>query len=344
LDNTTLVQFQVKGDTPQQARDKALALHAALVEKIDQLRNQEIAQQNRILKVVLNSAEQKLQASQQRLSDYKAQSRLSSSEQLRDLSVNLEGLRRQRSESVAQLQDAKEQLRQLSASLGLSSQQAVDALVLQSNPLFQQYLADYSKASTALVNLSAKYLPNHPTVIVKQKEKDVAQAALLQKSQSLLGRPISLATLEQINLNGGGSSGNTSERAALFQQLIALNARRQGLEASEQELSRQLAQLEYRLTKLSQQSSHLDGLQRDVRIGEAVFSSTLTRLDLNKSNISASYPPISIFSKPNLPDKPSSPKTKIALLGAGMGSFLVTTGMTLLWWNDYRIRKAKFIK
>ena len=345
LDNTTLMQFQIKGNTPQEAKQKALALHHVLEAQIDQLRKEEIAQQNRILKVVLNSTEQKLQTSQQRLSDYKARSRLSSSDQLRDISLNLEGLRRQRAETVAKLHEAQENFRQLSASLGLSSQQAVDALELQSNQLFQQYLAEYSKASTAVLNLSAKYLPNHPAVIDKQKEKDVAQAALLQKARSLLGRPISPATLEQLNVSGIGSSATSSERAILFQQLISLHAQQQGLEASAQELNRQAAQIESRLTSLSQQSSHLESLQRDVRIGEAVFSSTLTRLDLNKSNISASYPPILIFSKPSLPQKPSSPKTKIALLGGAMGSFFVTTGVTILWWRDVyqqglRLRKT----
>jgi uncharacterized protein involved in exopolysaccharide biosynthesis len=341
LDNTTLMQFQIKGNTPQEAREKALALHEALEAKIDQLRKEEIAQQNRILKVVLNSAEHKLQTSQQRLSDYKARSRLSSTDQLRDISLNLEGLRRQRAETAAKLQEAQENFRQLSASLGLSPQQAVDALELQSNQLFQQYLADYSKATAAVVNLSAKYLPNHPAVIDKQKEKDVAQAALLQKARSLLGYSISPAILEQLNLSSSSSSGTSLERAALFQQLIALYAQQQGLEASAQELTRQTTQLESRLTSLSLQSSQLESLQRDVRIGEAVFSSTLTRLDLNKSNISASYPPILIFSKPNLPDKPSSPKSKFALLGAVMGSFFVTAGMTLLWLRKRKIRQAK---
>ena len=329
VDTTTLMQFEIKGDSPQEAQKKAFAFHNALQVKLDELRKEEIAQQNRSLKGFLGGAEEKLQGAQQRLSTYKAQSRLSSSEQLRDLSVNVEGLRRQRAETIAQLQQVSARFRDLSASLSLSTQEAVDALVLQADPLFQQYLADFSKASTALVNLSAKFLPNHPGIIAKQQEKDVAQAALFQQAQSLLGRSVSVATLEKLNSSSG--SGSSSQRSALLQELISLQGQEKGLQAQAQELGQQIAQLESRLTAMSQQESQLDNLQRDIRIGEAVFSSTLTRLDLSQSNLSASYPPISFLSKPNLPEKPSAPKKTIVLLGAAMGSFFMTTGMTSLW-------------
>lgn len=339
VDTTTLMQFEINGDTPQEAQKKAFAFHKALEAKLEELRKEEIAQQNRSLKGFLGGAEEKLQTAQQRLSAYKTHSRLSSSEQLRDVSVNLEGLRRQRAETVAQLQQVTAKFRDLSASLGLSTQEAVDALVLQADPLFQQYLADYTKASTVLVNSSAKFLPDHPGIITKQKEKDIAQTALSQQAQSLLKRSVSIATLEKLNSSSG--SGSSSQRSDLFQELISLQGQEKGLQAQAQELGQQIAQLESRLTAMSQQESQLDNLQRDIRIGEAVFSSTLTRLDLSQSNLSASYPPISFLSKPNLPEKPSAPKKKIVLLGAAMGSFFMTTGMTSLWLLSRKRQKVK---
>lgn len=338
VDATTLMQFEITGDSPRQAQEKALAFHNALEAKLEQLRQEEIAQQNRGLKGFIGGAEEKLQTAQQRLSTYKAHSSLSSSEQLRDLSINLEGLRRQRAETVAQLQQISARFRDLSANLGLSSQEAVDALVLQADPLFQQYLADYSKASTGLVNLSAKFLPDHPGVSAKQKEKDVAQAALFQQAQSLLGRSVSIATLEKLN---SGSSGSASQRMALFQEVISLQGQEKGLQAQTQELGQQIAQLESRLTSLSQQESQLDNLQRDIRIGEAVLSSTLTKRDLSQSNVSVSYPQISFLSKPSLPEKPSAPKKTLALLGAAMGSFFMTTGMASVWLFDRKRQKFK---
>ncbi|MBD2531230.1 hypothetical protein H6G97_17205 [Nostoc flagelliforme FACHB-838] len=342
LDNTNLMQFEIKGDTPEQSQKKALALNKALEEKLDQLRKEEIIQQNRRLQAVLSGAEQKLQVAQKRLSNYKAQSGLSATEQLRDVSVNLEGLRRQRAETLAQLEQVTARFRQLSASLGLSSQEAVDALVLQSNPSCQQYLAQYSKVSAELASLSAKYLPTHPAVITKQMEKDATSTALIQKAQSLLGRPVSQATIEQLTLSSGGSSSSSSsERAVLFQELISFQGQQKGFQAQAQELGKQTAELESRLTNLSQKESQLDSLQRNVRIGEAVFSSTLTRLDLSNSNISASYPSMSVLSKPSLPEEPSSPKRKFVLLGTSLGSFFLTTGIVSLGLVSSKSRKVK---
>jgi uncharacterized protein involved in exopolysaccharide biosynthesis len=341
LDNTTLIQVEINGNTPKEAQKKALALHSALAVKLNELRREEIAQQDRNVEAALTSVREKLQAAQQRLSEYKTRSPLSSNEQLRDLTTNLEGLRRQRAETVAHLQQASARVRQLSGNLGLSAQPAVDALVLQSDPVFQQYLADYTKASAELVKLRTKFLPATPVILAKQQEKDAAQAALFQQGQSLLRRPVSQDTLKQLIVSGGGSSNSSSQRAILFHELISLREQQQGLQAQAQELDRQIAQLESRLVTLSQQESKLDSLQRDVKIAEAVFSSDLTRQELSKSDISASYPQISLVTKPSLPQEPSSPKRNFVLLGAAMGSFFFTTGMTSLWLRDRKIQQTK---
>jgi uncharacterized protein involved in exopolysaccharide biosynthesis len=344
LDNTTLMTFEITGKTPKQAQEKAFALHNALETKLHQLRIQEMAQQDRSLQIAISADHQKLQAAKQNLYAYKASSSLNSSEQLRDLSVNLEGLRRERAETAAKLQEVSTRVKQLSASLGLSTEQAVEALTLQSDQLYQKYLAEYSKASAELVNLSAKFLSTHPAVIAKQKERDVARAILFQQAQSLLGRPVSQATLEQLNLSSdGGSSGSSSERVPLFQELILLQAQQQGMQEQTHELERQITQLESRLKVLSQQESTLDSLQRDVKIAEAVFSSNLTKLNLSKSELAKSYPQIAIVTKPNLPTEPSGSKRKLVLMGAVACSFFLTTGTVALWLRDYKIQKTKQI-
>ncbi|GAB1545035.1 hypothetical protein NUACC21_77110 [Scytonema sp. NUACC21] len=345
LDNTTLIQFEIEGDSPEAAQKKAIVLQKALEAKLDELRKTEIGKQDRNLEVVLGTAEKKLQAAQQRLAEYQTRSRLSSNEQLQDLSQNIEGLRRQKAETFAQLGLVSARLRQLSASLGLSSQQAVDALTLQSNQIFQLYLADYSKVSAELANLSAKYLPSHPTIITKQEEKEAALTALLQQAKSLLGRSVSSSYLQQLNISGGGSASLPGQRATLFQELISLQTQQQGLQAQGQELGQQIKQLESRLTILTQQASKLDSLQRDTKIAEAVFSSTLTRLDVSKSNITASYPETAVLSMPNLPKETSGLKEEFVVLGTVIGSLFLTTGTISVWLitnKNKRIRAKKW--
>lgn len=308
---------------------------------MEQIRSEEIAQQGENTENGLNPVRQKLQIAQQRLSDFKALSPLSSNEQLRDLTSNLENLRRQQAETVAGLQQVSARFQQLKADLGLSTLQAVDALILQSDSVFQQYLADYSKVGAEVVKLTTKFLPASPVLLSKQQEKDAAQVALLQRGQLLLKRPVSQDTLKQLTLSGSSSSGSSSERAQLLQELISLREQQQGLEAQAQGLNQQVAKLESRLTNLSQEESKLDSFQRDVKIAEAVFSSNLTKQELSKSNISASYPPASLIVKPSLPEEPSAPKRNLVLLGTAMSSLFFTTGITLLWLRDRKLQKRK---
>ncbi|MEI2580822.1 GumC family protein [Scytonema sp. PRP1] len=328
LDNTTIMTVQFKGASPQEAQNKSLAFYKALEARLNELRTQEGIRRDAGFQTALNSSQKKLQSAQKSLSDYKARSGLNSDDQIKDLTTNIEQLRRQRAEILAQQQQASTRLRQLSASLKLSAGQATDAFVLQSDQIFQQNLKDYSEASAAVVVLESKFLPIHPTVVAEKAKRDAAQQALLARGQALLGRPVSLGTLKQLNLSSAGSD---SGRDALFEQIVTVQADQKGLTAQAQAIDQQIAQLENRLKNLVHQGSNLDALKRDMQVAEAVFSSTLTRLDIGKSNASGSYPLIQVVAEPSLPDSPTSPKKSYVYFGAAVGSLFSTTGLVLLW-------------
>jgi DNA-binding NarL/FixJ family response regulator/uncharacterized protein involved in exopolysaccharide biosynthesis len=339
VDNTTLMEFNISGKTPQEAYDKALAFQNALEVRLNQLREQEIGQQDWQLQATLDSSKQQLQEAHQRLSEYKARAPVNSKEQLQHLSTNIEDLRRKRAETLAQLQQVVASSQELSANLGLSTQQAADAFLLQSDPLFQQYSADYSRINAELVNLESRFSSANPAVIAKQAEKDEILTVLLQRGQTLLKKPFSQDLLEQLSLNSNNGSYN-SNRAGLLQELVSLQTQQKGLQNQAQELEQQINSLETRLSSLSPQESTLANLNRDVQIAEAVFSSTMTKLDLSQSNIFASYPRIQMVTEPNLPEEPNSPNTKFVLLGSSLGSFFLATGLFSLWWRDRRNQRT----
>ena len=135
-----------------------------------------------------------------------------------------------------------------------------------------------------------------------------------------------------MSLNNANSS--DSNKAVLFRELISLQTEKEGLKNRANELEQQIENLESRLSSLSPQESTLTNLQRNVQIAEAIFSSTMTKLDLSKSEIFAYYPQIQMITQPNIPEEPSSPKTLFILIGSSMGSFFLTTGIFLLWWRD----------
>jgi DNA-binding NarL/FixJ family response regulator/uncharacterized protein involved in exopolysaccharide biosynthesis len=344
IPNTTLMRLSVTGFSPREARQKAIAFQNAFEGKLGVLRKQEISQKSQNLKGSLDSAAERLKLAQQRLSNYKVQSGLDSGDQLRDLSVNIESLRRQKSEVLGQAQDVSSQLQQLSSSLGLSPQQASDAFVLQSDAIFQQYLLGYSKTSAELGTLQSSLSATHPKVIETLEENQASRQRLLGRGRTLLGREVNDATLKQINVSNGISS--ETQRSGLFQTMITTKGRAEGLKGQAGTLDQQIRQLEGLMTSLSNKKSVLVNLERDVQIAEAIFTSTLGKLDLTSSNTSNAYPPVTIRSKPNLPKLPSSPKVALILLGTFLASVLLSLGLTAHWlrdrrWHRLRLQKAQ---
>lgn len=326
--DSAIIEFSVDGKSSAEAQSKSQALYQAFIRQLNYLRNQELTQRNEETQAPLRSAKAKLEAAQQRLAQYKARSILSSPDQIKDLSANIEQLRRQRTEVLAAQQYASTRLQELSVSLELSPQQANDAFILQADELFQQHLREYSDVSSNRSILLAKWLPNSPVVVQATAKQQAAQAALLSRSQILLGKPIDEQTLYRLNLK---ISSGQAEKEKLLSELIAMQAEQQALTAQVQSLERQIAQLESRLKILSQEELSFDQLGRESQVAETIFASTLAKLDLSQAATSESYPTVQVLSEPSLPDKPSIPNPKIVLLGAVAGSFLATTGLVLFW-------------
>jgi uncharacterized protein involved in exopolysaccharide biosynthesis len=183
--------------------------------------------------------------------------------------------------------------------------------------------------------LSAQYLPSHPVIVTKQEDIQAAEAALLEQASSVLGRSINLDTLSQLGLKSN-SNQFSSQKENLLGKLIDLQGEEQGLKSQAQELGQQILQLEVRQKQRSRSGSELDRLKKNTQVAEAVYSSTLTKLEVNQTDTSNIYPPISLLTQPNLPKKPSSPTAPFILLGSALGSFFLTTALLSLWWRDRR--------
>ncbi|NJM28058.1 MAG: hypothetical protein HC856_07140 [Pseudanabaena sp. RU_4_16] len=330
IDNTSIVQFEVSGSSPTEAQMRSHAIVNALQNKLNRLRFEEILKREQSSQNNLKIAQAKLQKTQKQLSDYKAKSGLSSSDQIKDLSTNIEQLRKQKVESYAQVQQTTNRLEQLSSDLGLTVSEASGAFKLQADRLFQQNLKDYSESSASLVILKTKWGDNHPLVIKEVARQQATRKALLNRASSLLGRKVSQANLGQLNIKEETGSG----RETLFRDLVTVQSEQKGAVAQERAIAGQIVQLETRLQNLVQKQTTLDSLQREVQIAEAVFASTLAKLDLGKSDIFASYPIAQLIAEPTLPDTASSPKPLYVFLGAGVSSLLIATGLILLWWRQ----------
>ena len=333
--NTTLIEFQIEAEQPEVARAKAIALQDSLKTSLKRLRQDESNDRSQDLADTLAVAEEKLRSAQQKLAQFQISSGLGSVEQTSNLTYNIEQLRKQQAEIVAQEQKVRSRFNQLQSNLGLSAQAAANALTLQSDSEFKEYLSSYSQISRELANLRAKFSANHPSVIEKEAEQSQTQAELNRRGELLLGKPLTSADLKNINADSGSS---LSQRGNLFQELVSLQAEQTGLADQAQSLKSQIAQLETKRSQMSQSGSKLQQLEKDVQLAQAVYSSTATKLDLSRSQTSASYPPISLVSSPSLPKSVAAPQKSLVMLGSLMSSLLLTTGLFTFWQKEERDR------
>ena len=329
VDNTSIMEFEVTGPTAKDAQLRSLAIYEALQTKLTQLRIEEVTKREDGSQGTLKSSQEKLKAAQKSLSEYKASSGLSSGDQVKDLSTNIEQLRKQRAEGFAQVEQTSSRLAQLSSDLDMTVPEAANAFLLQADQLFQQNLKDYNEASAMLVVLKGKWGDNHPLVVKEFSRQQSAKTAMIDRASSLLGRNVDQSNLQRLTIkNETGSS-----RESLFRDLIAVQSEQKGASAQNEALGNQIDELEVRLKMLVQKQSKLESLQREVQIAEAVFASTLAKLDLGKSDIFISYPITQLIAEPTLPDEKTSPKPSIVFVGAGVASVFITTGLAMLWWR-----------
>ncbi|WP_322757030.1 hypothetical protein [Synechococcus sp. CBW1107] len=335
IDNTTLMQIDVTGPSPEDARKRAYALYEALVERLSELRVSEIDQRQVPTQKILLETQRKLEDAQKKVSEYKRQSGLTSIEQVESLSANIEQLRKQRAELSAQQAQAESRLQKLSSNLGLSPSEAADAFKLQVDQIFQQTLKDYSEATAILKVQLSKFGRNNPRILKEIKRQDAAKKALDQRAIDLLGRPASAKTLIRLAL-----AGTASGRDSLFQNLVNYQSDASGAASQVRKLDQQINSLEGRLRWMTQRQSTLENLKRNEQIAEAVFASTLAKLDLGQANIFAAFPLVQIAVEPSLPEKATSPKKTLVLAGSAFGSILTTAGLWILWIRKPWIKKV----
>ncbi|MEA5510557.1 hypothetical protein VB715_12355 [Crocosphaera sp. UHCC 0190] len=335
-DNSSIISFEMTGDTPEQAKQKSEVLYKLLIQEINRLRETE--QQRRIQETqkILESARQQLNVSKSKLANYRAKASLSSDEQTKALATNVEALRQQKAQLLAQEQALNAHLQQLSKDVDFSDLEVSEAYMLQADKVYQQQVETYGQLNTDLANLLSELGSEHPQVLEKKNQLDSALIELQTRASLLLGKQISqteLVKLAALTLDPK----LTTVRQELFQDFVTTRSELQATVAQFRELDTQLDQLEKKLKVLTQEQSTIDSLKIDLNIAEAIFSTTVTKLDLTKGNIDIIYPPVQLVGGPNLPDKdkPTSPDLKIGLVGGVAGSFLITVGFILYWWEKH---------
>ena len=335
IEQTALINLTMTGRSPEEAQAKANALNHALEEQLDALRKDEIARRAAAVQDSLRDYDTSLQAARQHILDFQQATGLVSTKQFDELALSIEELKRKLANQHAVLAGSEAQHQGLVENLDLSPDLAAKALMIQADPAFAELVREHAEATTMLANRLSRFGPNHPQVVAERARQQAALSGML----AIAGHVLPDASPDLLRRLGLVDS---PARAELFQQLVRESAELDGTRQEVAVLEGELQQLEANLSQRSRQAAHLEDLQRDHLVAEAVFTSAIARVDTNRADIYASYPMVQMLAEPNLPPSPSSPRKGLVLAGAAAGSLLAMAAWTFAWLRQlFVLRRQK---
>lgn len=339
VDQASIILLEITAKTPSEAQKRSLALFEAFRARLDQLRNDEIRTKNAALRASIGEVEVGLKTARQRLLDLQTETGLASIEQYNQLVSSIETLRRDQANARATLAEKKTEFEAIRKELSLDTTSAARLLEVSADPEIRKLSTSYAAASAAYAEVATRFASGHPRVMDAEAKMnsvaDVLRTSLRTKSPDQADATRLLPV-------------DNERMLALLSEFVQKDAERAGQEARLAEIDSIMSDLEARRSKLGAVAAHLDDLQRDHMIANAVFSSALARLDASKSDHYASYPMVQMLSEPTLPESPSSPRLLYALIAAVGGSMLASFGWFFAWLHQWflfeRLKKRRSLQ
>jgi uncharacterized protein involved in exopolysaccharide biosynthesis len=221
---------------------------------------------------------------------------------------------------------------ELTRLLGTTPELATHAMVLRADPLFQALLETLAKQEAELATLAGIRGQANPRLQDAAAERASVLGKLAERGTELTGlKRAEVLKLRDVSLR--------DERARLFERLVSQVTEVTSLAAAQQQLAAQSIAEQARVIRLADEASRLENLRRDVQVAEAVFTSSLARIDTSKSDFFASYPMVQTLEAPLLPTRPSSPQPLLAFAGAVGATFLILATLVLSWLRLALFRK-----
>jgi len=324
VDETSFINVEMGGRTPDQARDRANAIQEAFLIELNKLRDDEGRRREASTFATVHLYEQAANEVRQKINDLQVRSGINSVEQYNGMVASAEVLKAKVAEIEATIAKDRDSAASLAANLHLTPALAALTMKLHADPEFAA-LVDASSKTEALYSEAAKQFgSNHPKVVEARAQFSGVHAQMMARAAKITGLSAE-QFVGKIDLSPSG------QRPALLAQLINITSEQQGLEGEYKAMKATLDADKQKIARLLDVAAKLDSLNREYKIAEAVFASALARVNSSKSDIFASYPMVQVIEAAAIPEKPSSPNKGVAL-GAAVGSTFLLLFACLLGW------------
>lgn len=324
VDQTSLMEVQMKGGSPDAARERTEAVLTAFLSELRDLRDDEIERREASVTDTVGKYQDAVNVIRDKISVLQVKTGLSSQGQFDNIVQTKETLLSQIAESEADFQNSNRSVVSLAALLGISPEAAARTIKLHVDPEYAMLSKSLADETAKLASLGRLYGPRHPEVVSVRDRHEGIQTRMVDRAVTVTGLPI-----EQ--LRGQVERAADGERGSLLSRLVSEVARRDGQRARLDVLRAELKNAENRVVDLVTAASDLDKLNRDYKVAQAVFTSALARLNVSKTDVFASYPMVQVAEPPSLPFEPSSPNRILAVIAGIAATLFAVFGFALIW-------------
>jgi len=334
IDQTTLLEFSVSAQTAVSAYEKSISHNAAFQAELRKLRENELQTRRKGSTDVLNEYQANVGKAQAAVLAYKSQSSVVSTDQLQQISSNIESLKRQKAEAIVTFANVSSTVSQLTNTLNISAKDAANALKLQTDPIFQSLLEVRSAAHAELVERKAIWGDKHPKVMHSKSRVSAAASALFQRATKTTTIDAS-ENLDKLIVSADNS------QTDLFNLLITQHAEKNAISLEIDQYAALIEAMEADLQIVARQTAKLEDLERTHQAATAVFVSAAAKSDLGQSDIYASYPMTQMLVSPSVPESAEHLKKIFTLLGAGAGSLVIILSLAISWKRHILLQKLQ---
>ena len=331
LQQTSIIGVKSFSGDAHSAQEQAWALYEVFQEELSRLRLDEIARYEASVEGVLSVHKERMSKARKAIIDFQQRSLLISLSQVEQLVATLNKVQEDLTFSQSERHAQTKFVNRLSEHLGVSPLLAGKALSLQSDAQFAGYIAELNATAAQLSRFTSQWGEEHPKVLAEQQRFDVVLSKLASRSSELVGIH-SAKILHGMNLNA------SLQLSELFSQLLDAGAKLEGLNAKINELTLAEARIDDQLRIYSREAAELERLEREHQRAEAIYNAAAARLESSKSDIFSSYPVVQLLEVPSLPGNNQSPRLGMALIIGGLGVFIVTIGIGVIWQRDRLIK------
>jgi polysaccharide biosynthesis transport protein len=310
-DQSNIIQIEVKGSSPELAKQRTENLLEAYQQRLNDLRISANTTRQAFILKQLGGAEANLNEARLHLASFqKATGLVNSEQQLKSLVSTMGSLTDSQAQTTAQAQSAETQVRSLSKQLSLTPEQATSTLRLSENKEYQEIRQKLSTVEADLAVARGIYTDASYQVQLLLSKRDELKRSLEQVLITVAPSVPSTARMV-----GGDNSNAKGNQASLMVQLLQGESQAKGFRQQARQLQESVSTLQNKLNKSALLHGQLAELQRKYDIAEGVYKGIISQLQQDKVNAFNYYPNIQILDSPTVELKPISPRPSLIALG-----------------------------